>query len=885
MEKEVAKECVYKTSRELKVVVPAQDLVSTLLDDIIAERVADMVTEEHDGNGIVVPGSVKIISRTPLYQDLTRFDGAYACHVRYVADCYDAPKGMITTATVRVTLPNGVLCETEMPELPFPAFRVFLPYEVHDDETRNRMRVLIRDQVVRFRSIQRYGGLGDHTIDVLGMFIESVGDPPVAPAPQKPAQPGGDLRVEDFHAPKGPDSDDPGVIQQHGPPPDGNAGDAADDGAAADDASFEKESVYDLWSQYNAALAKSLKRDAGLLSRGIIRKMRALEAQHMWYDPTHRRYTAFLPGLDTPAEHPHYLYRPLPDDNLGSVRGSLMHEPYKYTPVGEYDMVITNPKTIANESTVTVLQRGLPRRVYGMIPMNVTVMSFIPSPGIAFQPADFVDVGAINQESPRTKKYPTRITVRRMDPGQSVGKQVYDEVQQATHRGDVPDLIVLDARRPFETAGGATESKSPETDEPDVLLDPFIPTYPLVVDAEILVCTPLQLIQCGDGYSSMKSPMETLRAVLNDAAATIGAHIQRPPGPAGSVTPRPASSPSSSTHLTQVFPDTTIHVPTIEHGWMSLDTHAALVGTIRAIRPRIICELGSWYGLSTRTMLGESRDTTIYAFDKFKAAPMIDYKKNRIGVEDNFFFNHPRFETFAANVSTALTGLGLPAAMASAAGSMATSSNKVVMVRGDASKIIQVSRKHRFVPEMVFIDYEKNTERLTRLITSLRKAFPRAFIVGDDHVFESVKRAIRTLPKDKTIVLGESYVILPGDATPAIREELEASIATAREEFGDSEQQAVVKGHIGTGRVEDVLRTYSPGESVTTTLPHTQAQMSLHESLRYAKNKYPREINEDIVQKILDDSKSWNSGCVNFCALTPWDYIAHKLSFFKGEDC
>lgn len=213
MDKESDAPHIYKTSRELKVVIPAQDLVSTLLDDIIAERVADIVTEEHDGNGIVKPGSVKIISRTPLHQDLTRFDGAYACYARYIADCYDAPKGMTTTAIVRVTLPNGILCEKEMPEMRNPVFRVFLPYEVHDDATRDRMRTLIRDQVVQFRSIQRYGGLGDKTIDVIGEFEEILGGESDTSAQLRGKE---SLTIQDFQAPSGPDSDDPAVVREHG---------------------------------------------------------------------------------------------------------------------------------------------------------------------------------------------------------------------------------------------------------------------------------------------------------------------------------------------------------------------------------------------------------------------------------------------------------------------------------------------------------------------------------------------------------------------------------------------------------------------------------------------------------------------------------------------
>jgi len=881
---------IYKTSREIKVSIPAQELVHTLLDDLIAERVADIVSEEHDGNGIVKPGSVKVISRTPLYQDLTRFDGAYACHARYVADCYDAPKGMTTTAIVRVTLPNGVLCEKEMPEMRNPVFRVFLPYEVHDDATRDRMRTLIRDQVVRFRSIQRYGGLGDKTIDVLGEFTEMVGEPPIAskPATGASAQLRGkdSLRVEDFQAPTGPDSDDPAVIREHR----AEMGEgAAESGGPAESApaappSTDEGTMYDLWVRHNAALATSKLREATDLGTSLVDGVRSLgEKQGLWYDPTTRRFTAFLKGLDVPAKYPHYLYRPLPSDNIGSSRGVLPREPVDYTPVAEYSLVVTNPNTLKHPSAVSVLQDALPRRLYGVVPEEVLVLSFLSNPRIAFESVKVASTDTLADEGRRVTEHAVRITNHQLDSGVPVGEQLAVILKDRYDSEEIPDLIVLDARHSPDMMDGDEESKSPE-DEPKIVLDSFIPTYPLVVDASVLVFTPSQVTQCGGRYTTAKSPLDTLQSLLGCAATELGGHIQRPPGSAGSVVVRPEKP--LSMRAIPVVPDAVRSVPTIEHGWMSLDTHSALVGTVRTLQPRSIFELGSWYGLSTRVMLGEAKDTTIYAFDKFKAPPLIGYDKKRIGVEDNFFFNHPRHDTFAANISTAITGLGAPtgAAAAAAAGAASLTRNKVYMIKGDASKVVSFATTKRIAPDVVFIDFEKNTARLKTLIKNLRSSFPRVVIVGDDHVFESVKRAVRSLPKKNTIVFKESYIVLPDDFPASLRSTLEESIASAREELGDTEELKNIREHIQAGRISDVLRSYPAGESIKEVIPHTQAQMALHESLRVAKNTHPRAITTELVKQLLDDSVHWTNGSVNFAALTPWDYLAHTLSFFRGED-
>lgn len=890
---------MYKTSRELKVTIPAQDLVSTLLDDMIAEQVSDMVTEEHDGNGIVIPGSVKIISRTPLYQDLTRFDGAYACHVRYVANCYDAPKGMTTTTTVRVTLPNGILCETETPELSNPAFRVFLPFDVHPDGTRNTMRTLIKDQIVRFRSIQRYGGLGDTTIDVIGEFLEVVGGPSTPSKPDAQArsahlQGKNDLHVDDFKAPTGPDSDDPAVHKEHyadnGEPTTKDALPTPEDDTPP---VTDEPDLYNLWVSHNASLVKKQASTAG---RHLVRSIQTLgNTQQMWYDPTTRRFTAFLKGLDVPAKHAHYLFRPLPTDNLGSVRGIIPQEPVGYTPVAEYAITITNPTTRKHPSAIRVLQESLPRRLYGVLPERVTVFSFLDNPRIAFEPVNVANVDTLPVTS-TYRSHTVHTTVHKLDYENPIGEQIttfLKELQEGTSESS-PDLMILDARHaPELMEGGDEEHKSPE-EEPQVVLDPFVPTYPVVIDTNVLVCTPSQATQCMPHYTSTKSPMETLKGVLTGSAIELGGHIQRPPGSSGSVPITiPTLGPSPTLRATPVNPEMVRSMPTIEHGWMSLDTRSALAGTIRTLQPRTIFELGSWYGLSTRTMLDEAKHTTIYAFDKFKAPPILSYNKKRTGVEDNFFFHHPRQDTFAANVSTSLTGLGEPivgsasAAAAAAASSASASSserNAVVMVKGDASKSIQFATENKIAPQMVFIDFEKNTKRLKAFIKTIQRSFPKAVIVGDDHIFESVKRAVRSFPKESSIVLDESYILLPADFPKDLRTSLQESITSVREEYKDTPATTIVREHIKAGRISDVLRAYPDGESVSTVLPHTEGQMALHEAIRMAKTSHPRAFTSEVIQELIDESAKWENGSLNFATLTPWDYIAHKISFFNGRD-
>jgi hypothetical protein len=906
-------EGVYKTSREIKISILSEELVSTLLDDIIIERVADIVSEEHDGNGIVIPETVKIVSRTPLYQDLTKFDGSYACHVRYIADCYDAPKGMKTTAIVRVTLPNGVLCETEMPNMKHPVYRVFLPYEVHNDSVREIMRSLIRDQVIRFRSIQRYGGLGDTTIDVLGEFQEIIGDTPLTQR-----QISGKIRdktaltPDDFRQPSGPDAHHLGALQEF------NAGLVEDDGDGGDAGlkptskssssqpivipTLDETSLYSSWVDHKVSLTN--KTDSEHKEKTLIAGLSALVNKYkLWYDPTNRRFTGFIDGIDVFPEHSHYLYRPLPSDNIGSTRYRYedMVEPLNYTPVSTYEMVITNNDAKTNPSTANVLQKYLPRRLYGVVPKTVYVLSLYEHTTIGFNTLNITKVSSLSPTKSDVEKQSHEIipTNHKLVVNGQVGNQIESIIQTLQMSKTPPDLIVLDTR----IRGGEEESKTSDEeeedkipDEVDMTLDPFIPTYPVIVDKEVLIFTPAQAVQCMYAFKKADTVQNVITQFLNCASVELGAHIQRPSGSDGFVR---ISSIKPNPVIETINPALYTSIPTIEHGWMSLDTHAALIGTLNAVNPNTIFELGSWYGLSTRTMLSVINDANIYSFDKFKAPPFLSYNKHKIGVEDNFFFNHPRHDTFAANISTSLRGLGTPvfddtaSAAAAAPSLIPETSNHVHILKGDISELLEHMKKTRedLVPDVIFVDFEKRTDKLVSMLKALQTSYPKCVIVGDDYVFRSVKRALANFHKTQVIAFDESYVLLPKGIDKDIKTNIVKSIQDTREQLLAIDES--LKPMIDKIAKNDIRGVLGIADSVNTIIPHTQAQMALHEVIRktrYLKSKdyktkrrEPVSLSAEVIEALKTESVNWKSGSVNFAGLTPWDYASHKLSFFGGE--
>ena len=165
---------LFKTSREITVSVPIHQITNPDLERFIYDTVVSRIVSLHDGTGIILSGTVRLISRSPLVQDTLCFDGSYKCHVRYSATCADAPKGTRFLTEVQSMLPNGIIATTTSSKMKTPVFRVFLPYALHDDDSIKAIQTLIKGDMIRVNSVGRTGGLGDSPILVLARFVEKV---------------------------------------------------------------------------------------------------------------------------------------------------------------------------------------------------------------------------------------------------------------------------------------------------------------------------------------------------------------------------------------------------------------------------------------------------------------------------------------------------------------------------------------------------------------------------------------------------------------------------------------------------------------------------------------------------------------------------------------
>ncbi len=92
---------------------------------------------------------------------------------------------------------------------------------------------------------------------------------------------------------------------------------------------------------------------------------------------------------------------------------------------------------------------------------------------------------------------------------------------------------------------------------------------------------------------------------------------------------------------------------------------------------------------------------------------------------DAFYFTSPRYETFCRNVSPFLRN-----------------KKKCVAMKHDVNDFIPVMKQQFVIPDIVFIDAVKKTDRLIALLEAIFRFNHEAIVVGDDYVFESVRAAV-----------------------------------------------------------------------------------------------------------------------------------------------
>lgn len=152
-----------------------EDIMEPDLEDLIESKLTSCINAMHNGEGIVLPNTASILSRSPLLLDSE--SGEYQTFVRYVADVTDTPPKSEVIARVESVISSGLLCHVYHSELPDPIIRVYVPISVHPEDIQERLSSIVQNDLIRIECVNRKGSLSDKIITSIGKFLELVKRP------------------------------------------------------------------------------------------------------------------------------------------------------------------------------------------------------------------------------------------------------------------------------------------------------------------------------------------------------------------------------------------------------------------------------------------------------------------------------------------------------------------------------------------------------------------------------------------------------------------------------------------------------------------------------------------------------------------------------------
>jgi hypothetical protein len=185
------------------------------------------------------------------------------------------------------------------------------------------------------------------------------------------------------------------------------------------------------------------------------------------------------------------------------------------------------------------------------------------------------------------------------------------------------------------------------------------------------------------------------------------------------------------------FPTIKPNCRPFNHGWF-LQTHVNVFTKIITDKVKVIIEIGSWYGASTRWLAETApANAKIYAIDM--------WDDNFILQDDHYTSNkysmiseHPLYDTFLVNLWN--------------------HRNRVVPLRMDGVAGLEYLKAQGVVPDIIYIDADHHYDAVKRDIRACLRLFPGAILVGDDYGnYDDVRRAVHECAVD--IMTTGTYVL------------------------------------------------------------------------------------------------------------------------------
>lgn len=167
------------------------------------------------------------------------------------------------------------------------------------------------------------------------------------------------------------------------------------------------------------------------------------------------------------------------------------------------------------------------------------------------------------------------------------------------------------------------------------------------------------------------------------------------------------------------FPKTKPEVEYDPAGWLCGDTKKNLLRAIKQTDPTVICEIGSWLGLSSRFLVNES-DAQVYCLDHWQGS--IEHKHEKHAHKLPLLW-----ETFCMNNWSY--------------------KERIIPVKADSEDGLNWLFREGIEPDIFYVDGSHEYEDVKRDIIFISEWWPDAVIVGDDYIWEGVHSAVHDCSK------------------------------------------------------------------------------------------------------------------------------------------